>query len=207
MTYLNGLSYATMAQTHGSKEPILGSKVGASTQGTMCSWRGTMSGHYWHIFTAWTFATIPMLSLASAFVVALEASKPRSPPGSFYTDTQHNNRSLGLAFYSGIPSTQLTFIASFSSTLATALLPASMVLFSYTTALTMTRDSDKENHQHLPSPYQLELLISTLNGSLLTFWSFATYVLGRKGQRVTVISQLWRVTSLFGAMATLAYQD
>ncbi|KAL8661148.1 MAG: hypothetical protein Q9202_005863 [Teloschistes flavicans] len=27
-------------------------------------------------------------------------------------------------------------------------------------ALTMTRDSDKENHQHLPSPYQLELLIS-----------------------------------------------
>ncbi|KAL8635304.1 MAG: hypothetical protein Q9228_007192 [Teloschistes exilis] len=39
----------------------------------------------------------------------------------------------------------------------------------------MIRDSDIENDQELPSPYQLELLISALNGSLLTFRSFATY--------------------------------
>lgn len=203
MAYFNDLTCATMARHHSSNEPVakkqtalgtikymVGSKVGAFIESTTSSWSGTMSSHCWQIFIAWTFAAIPMLSLASAFVAALEASKPRSPPGSFYTDGQQINRSLGFAFYSKIPSTQLTFIASFSSTLATALLPASMALFSYTTALTMTRDSDTENRQHLPSPYQLELLISSLNGSLLAFWSFATYVLGRKGKRVTIIPQL-----------------
>ncbi|KAL8723852.1 MAG: hypothetical protein Q9181_007135 [Wetmoreana brouardii] len=48
-----------------------------------------------------------------------------------------------------------------------------MALLSYTVALAVTRDSDAENRQRLPSPYQLELLISTLNGSLLAFWSVA----------------------------------
>ncbi|KAL8716575.1 MAG: hypothetical protein Q9225_006106 [Loekoesia sp. 1 TL-2023] len=131
------------------------------------SWSGTMGSHYMSIMTAWIIATVPVLILAAAFLVAVERSKPKAPLGSFYSDGQQTNIPLGSAVYSKIPSTQLTFIASFSSTLATAVLPAVMALFSYTIAHAITEDSDTEIRQRLPSPYQLELLISALNGSLL----------------------------------------
>lgn len=169
------------------------------------SWSGTMNSHYLNILTAWAIATVPILTLAVAFLVIVDYSRPKAPPGSYYSDGQQGSLSLGSAIYSSIPSTQLTFVASFSSTLATAVLPAIMALSSYVVALAITRDSDAEDRQRLPSPYQLELLISTLDGSVLVLWSFAKYTLGRKSHRVTVVPILWKATSLFGVTVMLAY--
>ena len=167
-------------------------------------WSGTMGSHYLNIFTAWVFAAVPMSILAVAFVLVVEDSKPKVTPRSFYTDGQQTNHmSLGSAIYSQIPSTQLTFIASFSATLATALLPASMALYSYTAALNIAQDSDSETTHKLPSAYQLEIVISTLNGSLLALWSFATYLCS-KGKRVAVIPILRKAALLLGTVATLA---
>lgn len=169
------------------------------------SWSGTMGSHYLSIFTAWTLATVPMMILALAFSLVVQYSRPEAHPGSFYSDREQANISLGSAIYSKIPSTQLSFIASFSSTLATTLLPAVMALFSYTIALAITRDSDTENRQGLPSPFQLQLLISSLDGSLLSLWRFIRYLFSRKRRGVAVVSNLWKVVSLFSTMALLAY--
>ncbi|KAI4251776.1 MAG: hypothetical protein L6R42_008238, partial [Xanthoria sp. 1 TBL-2021] len=168
------------------------------------SWSGTMGSHYLSIFTAWTLATVPMVILALAFSLVVQYSRPKAPPGSFYSDREQANISLGSAIYSKIPSTQLTFIASFSATLATTLLPALMALFSYTVAIAITKDSDGENREGLPSPYQLQLLISSLDGSLLALWSFALYLFSGKRRGVAVISNLWKVVSFFSTIALLA---
>ena len=168
------------------------------------SWTGTMAKHYLSIFTAWTFAAVPLAIPAIAFFTVIEHSKPKASPGSYYSDGQ-NNLPLGSAYYSTIPSAQLTFIASFSSTLATAILPAVMALFSYTVARTVSQNSDMEDRQRLPSPYQLELLITTLNGSLLVFWSFAIYTLGYKRKKVAMVNVLWKAIMVFTAITLLAY--
>ncbi|KAL8651901.1 MAG: hypothetical protein Q9226_004490 [Calogaya cf. arnoldii] len=168
------------------------------------SWSGTMGSHYLSIFTAWTLATVPMVILALAFVLAVQNSRPQAPPGSFYSDREQANISLGSAIYSKIPSTQLTFIASFSSTLATTLLPALMALCSYSVALAVTEDSDAENRQALPSPYQLQLLISSLEGSLLALWSFVLYSFSSKGRRVAVVRNVWKAMSFLSTIALLA---
>ncbi|KAL8754690.1 MAG: hypothetical protein Q9199_004165 [Rusavskia elegans] len=168
------------------------------------SWSATMGSHYLSIFTAWTLATVPMVILALGFSLAVLYSRPEAPPGSFYSDREQANISLGSAIYSKIPSTQLSFMASFSSTLATTLLPAVMALFSYTIALAITRDSDTENRQGLPSPFQLQLLISSLDGSLLSLWSFIRYLFGRNRRGVAVVFNLWKAVSLFSTMALLA---
>lgn len=175
-------------------------------KGKTCeSWSNTMGSHYLNIFTAWTLATIPILLLAVVFLIVVEHSRLKATPGSFYSDGQQVNISLGSAVYSSIPSTQLTFVASFSSTLATALLPAVMALYSYVSALAITRDSDTDDADRLPSPYQLELLITGLNGSILALWSFATYRLSYKQKRVPVTPNLWRALSMLGTMTALAY--
>ncbi|KAI4109860.1 MAG: hypothetical protein LQ339_001644 [Xanthoria mediterranea] len=79
-----------------------------------------------------------------------------------------------------------------------------MALFSYTIALAITRDSDTENRQGLPSPFQLQLLISSLEGSLLSLWSFIRYLFSRKRRGVAVVSNLWKAVSLFSITALLA---
>ena len=173
------------------------------------SWSRTMGSHSTNILTAWTFATIPLAILAVTFYVVVENSKQELHPGSFYhpDSKYYMDANLDSAFLSKIPSTQLTFIASFSSTSATAVLPAVMALLSYTIARSISQDSDTEDQQRLPSPYQLELLISTLNGSLLTIWSFARYCLCHKRRRVAVIGSLWKAMSLFGTITMLAYDS
>lgn len=194
-----------MPESKKSEEKDYRLKAKSRTRSTSNPWSGTIGSHYLNILTAWTFSTVPMTILAVALVVIVDRSKPRSSPlGSFYSDGSQANSSLGSALYSKIPSTQLTFIASFSSTLATTVLPAVMALLSYTVALAVTRDSDEETWQRLPSPYQLELLISTLNGSLLAFWSFAIYVLGPKRRRIAVVPHVWKATMVLGIMAILA---
>lgn len=168
---------------------------------------GTMNSHYLNIMTAWVIATVPILVLAIVFLVVVEYSRPRAPPGSYYSDERQASLPLGSAIYSRIPSTQLTFIASFSSTLATAVLPATMALFSYVVALVITRDSDLDHGQRLPSPYQLELLISILDGSLLALWSFAKYTLSWKSHRITMVPILKGAACIMGITVVLAYES
>ncbi|KAL8904196.1 MAG: hypothetical protein Q9207_003433 [Kuettlingeria erythrocarpa] len=67
----------------------------------------------------------------------------------------------------------------------------------------MVQDSDLEDVQRLPSAYQLEIMISTLNDNLLALWSFATYLFS-KGRRVAVIPSLWKAALLLGTVAVLA---
>lgn len=165
---------------------------------------GLMGSYKLNIFTAWFLSTVPMAVLAISFIVVVNHTQPTSPPGSFYSDGQQANIPLGSAFYSETPSTRLTFIASFSSTLATTMLPAIMALFSYTIALAVSKESDLEAQHQLPSPYQLDLLINILGGSLQALWSFAMYVFGPKRKRVAVVPQLWKATLLFSIMAVLS---
>ena len=187
------------------KSNLLTMKRGMSDNGN--TWSGTMGKHYLNIQLAWSLATIPMFILAMAFLATVESSRPRITKGSFYSDGQQADIPLGSAIYSKIPATQLTFMVSFSATLATALLPASMALYSYIVALAITTDSDSEseNWKRLLSPYQLQLIINSLSGSLLALWSFACYVFSPRRKRVAVVPHLWRAVWVLGTMALLAY--
>ena len=170
------------------------------------SWKAIMKDEYAYIFTAWILATFPMLLLVVSLVIVVKQSIPHDGLGLYSSDGGATNMPLGDAFYSKIPSTQLTFLASFSATLATVLLPAAMALSSYVAAFSLSMDSDAEDSTKLPSPYQLDLLIRSLNGNIISFWFFTRYVLGSRRKRVTITPSLQKSMSLLGGLILLTYE-
>ena len=84
----------------------------------------------------------------------------------------HDGRSkipLGSSYYVAYPATQLVFFSSIPSILAPLLFSPVMALFSYFTAYLMTEEPDKMDVARLPSPFQLVLLIKTLEAKIMSF--------------------------------------
>ena len=114
------------------------------------------------------------------------------------------NVSYGSAVFSPISAGPLEFISSLSSTLATILLPITMILVSFSVAYSLSRHSDSMNEEKLPSPYQLSLLIGMLDGKLPSLWSLWRYRLGSKKKRVEITQDSWTAMAWLGGVALLA---
>ena len=158
---------------------------------------------YSTLLQAWALSAIPMLVLPLALLTTLLLSMPPS----YIDPTYSNGQPLGTALFSTVPATQLTFMSSASSTLATALLPALMSLYSFIAASSVVNNSDFENDRDLPSPYQFSLFIQTLSGSILGVWSFFRYRLGSKSKRFKVVPDLWKSVAVLVLVTLLAFAD
>ena len=71
--------------------------------------------------------------------------------------------------------TRLLTVASWISTVSSLLPSFVMTLLSYPVARSILNASQKRNRAKLPTPYQLNMLLSVLNGSVGSLWSWAKY--------------------------------
>ena len=102
------------------------------------------------------------------------------------------------AYYVRISATTLVLLASFSSTVAISVVSFSMTLLSYPVSRQLLRISETRKLASLPSPYQLSLLITTLNGGINTLWYWTKYLLGWRRR-----SKIGRVVILSGSSLSL----
>ncbi|KAI4230201.1 MAG: hypothetical protein LQ349_006286 [Xanthoria aureola] len=165
--------------------------------------KGIMNGANLEIGLASATLLIPMLAL-SAILITLVFSHQMPNNNSTYTITGDGTaESLGAAYYVDYSATTLVYIASLSSTVATLLLSAAMVLLSYFLASKFAKQSDNGEHHQLPSPYQLELLIRIIDGRLMALWSYLLYLFGSKQKRIRVMPVLLQASALMIALVIL----
>ena len=152
-------------------------------------WRGTMSGQYVEISLAAACLIIPMLALVIT-LLSLVYTHLMPNSQSTYSTGQKSNITLGTAYYVNYSATRLVFLSSLSSTLSTLLFASAMVLFSFPLAHGLAKKSDLGETPELPSPYQLELLIRTIDGRMTVLWSWLKYICSNKTQRTKIIPDL-----------------
>ncbi|KAK5954071.1 hypothetical protein OHC33_004642 [Knufia fluminis] len=118
-----------------------------------------------------------------------------------------DNRHRGLnndEYYVNYSATRLVFISSLASTLALALVPVAMALFSYITAFTMRKASARPSIYKLPSPYQFELCVRLLGGNMLDFYRYLQYLVKPRQKKTTVPPILHSTAFMLGALLALA---
>ena len=166
-------------------------------------WRGIMGGHYLEIFLASVLLIIPMLVL-SAVLLGLVYTHLMPNNASTYSEGNSTGIELGAAYYVNYSATRLAFVASVSSTLSTVLIAAAMLLISYPIAHALAAKSDKEAVSKLPSPYQLVLMLKTLDGNPKALWTVLLYALGSKKRRSSLIPDLWKAVAMLAGLVLLA---
>ena len=163
---------------------------------------GIMGGAKLEIGLASATILIPMIAL-SAVLMASVYSCQMPDNNSSYSFGNGTAIPLGSAYYVNYSATTLVYIASLSSTVATLLLSAAMVLFSYLLASKMAYQSDNAEVLLLPSPYQLELLIRMIDGRMMALWSYVLYFVGSKQNRIRIMPVLWHASALLMALVLL----
>ena len=123
---------------------------------------------------------------------------------STYSYNNETELPLGSAYFVNYSATTLVYIASLASTLATLLISAAIILFSYSLARNMTLESDANNAPKLPTPFQLQLLIRMVDGRPTALVSYLLYVFGKKQGQVTVVPLLVKAVAMMLALALLA---
>lgn len=101
-------------------------------------------------------------------------------------------------------STTLVYLASLSSTFSTLLIPAAMLLFSFSLASDLAQNSDRCKALDLPSPFQLEMFIRMIDGCLMVLGSYLAYICGSKQRRTRVAPVLWKAFTMLMALVFLA---
>lgn len=165
--------------------------------------KGIMGGWALEIGLASALLILPMLVL-TAVLLALIYGHQMPNHNSTYSYNNETQLPLGTAYYVNYSATTLVYIASLSSTLATLLISAAMMLFSYSLARGMAQRSDANDAAGLPSPFQLQLLIRMVDGRLTALWSYLLYVLSGKRRKVAVVPVLWQAVSMMLALVMLA---
>ena len=102
---------------------------------------------------------------------------------STYSDDTGTDFPLGSAYYVDFSSTTLAYIASLSSTFATVLISAGMMLFSYPIACEIAVRPDDYDIAHLPTLFQLQLLIRMIDGRVTALWSYFMYLFSGKQRK------------------------
>ena len=166
--------------------------------------RGIMGGWVLEIVLVSAMLILPMLVLTAVLLV-LVLGHQMPDHSSTYSYNNETDLPLGSAYFVNYSATTLVYIASLSSNLATLLISAAMILFSYSLARSMALRSDANDASELPSPFQLQLLIRIVDGRLTALGSYLLYVLGRKQRKVTVIPVLWQAVAMMLALVLLAY--
>ncbi|KAK0515611.1 hypothetical protein JMJ35_001645 [Cladonia borealis] len=165
--------------------------------------KGIMGGWILEIGFASGVLILPMFTL-TAVLLALVYGHNMPYHSSTYSYNNETELPLGAAYFVNYPATTLVYIASLSSTLATLLISAAMILFSYSLARSMTLESDANNAPKLPSPFQLQLLIRMVDGRLTALGSYLLYRLGKKQRQVTVVPMLIEAVAMMLALVLLA---
>lgn len=166
-------------------------------------WKGTMGGSNLEILLASAFLIVPMLAL-TVTLIALVFRHQMPDNNSSYSYENETALALGSAFYVDYSSTTLVYIASLSSTLATLLISAAMLLFSFSMAHDVATNSDRAAASNLPSPYQLEMLIKMIDGRLMVLGSYLLYACGLKNRRTHIVPVMWHAFSVLLAFVLLA---
>lgn len=154
-------------------------------KGKKQAWKGIMGGQKFEIWLASTMVILPMVVLSMLFVGLIYAYQ-MPDLSSFYSINNGTALPLGSAYYVDYSSTTLVYLASISSTLATLLISAAMLLYSFSVAHNIARKSDQNAPLDLPTPYQLGLLIRLIEGRLIVLWTYVQYVFGSKQRRTTL---------------------
>ncbi len=186
---------------NGSAYEMVGHKRLKTQRSTMS--KGIMGGWVLEIGLASAALILPMLIL-TALLLALVYGQQMPSHSSTYSYQNETNIPLGSAYFVNYSPTTLVYIASLSSTLATVLVSAAMILFSYSLARSLALESDANNASKLPSPFQLQLLIRMVDGRLAALGSYLLLVFGRKQRKVTVVPVLWRAVAMMSALLLLA---
>ena len=145
---------------------------------------------------------VPMI-VFSAVLMGLVYSHQMPDNNSSYSFENKTAIPLGSAYYVNYSATTLVYIASLSSTVATLLLSAAMVLFSYLLASKIAHQSDNAEVSLLPSPYQLELLIRMIDGRIMALWSYVLYFTGSRQRRIKIMPVLMQASILMMALLLL----
>ena len=165
--------------------------------------KGIVGGWLLEIVLASVVLIIPTSTL-TALLLALVFGHQMPYHSSTYSYNSETELPLGSAYFVNYSATTLVYVASLSSTFATLLISAAMILFSYSLARSMTLESDANNTPKLPSPFQLQLLIRMVDGRLTALGSYLLYVLGKKQRQVTVVPMLLRAVAMMLALVLLA---
>ena len=165
--------------------------------------RGVMEGWPLDIAAASAMLILPML-VVTAVLLALIFMHRMPSEGSTYSYSNLTNLPLGSALYVDYSPTTLVYIASLSSTLSTILISAAMILFSYSLARNMARNSDSNEGTQLPSPFQLQLLIRVVDGRLGALLSYFLYIFNGKHRKVPTVPILWQAVSMMLGLVLLA---
>lgn len=120
------------------------------------------------------------------------------------TDGDFNHTIRSSEYYVDYPATQLVFISSLLSTLALALLPVGMGVFSYAAAASLQDASATGVLSALPSSYQFELCLRMLGGSITELYHYVVYVLRSKRRRIPVTKPLQNTALAFVALLLVA---
>ena len=165
--------------------------------------KGIMGGWQLDIGLASVMLILPMLML-TVLLLALVVGHQMPNHSSTYSYNNETELALGSAYFVKYSATTLVYIASLSSTLATLLISAAMILFSYSLAHSMAQESDANNAPKLPTPFQLQLLIRMVDGRLMALGSYLLYVFGKKQRQVRVVPMLLKAVAMMLALVLLA---
>ena len=189
--------------TQGTAIDVIEDDPSGGTKVRKRPWKGTMGGSSLEILLASAFLVVPMVAL-TVTLIALVFRHQMPDNNSSYSYENETALALGSAFYVDYSSTTLVYIASLSSTLATLLISAAMLLFSFSLAQDIATNSDRAAASHLPSPYQMDLLIRMIDGRLMVLGSYLLYVCGLKKRRTRIVPVVRHAFSVLGAFVLLA---
>ena len=127
------------------------------------SWRDNS----WRLHLPLSRSITPML-IVNFVLMGLMYSHLMPKNESTYSENGRLGLPLRPAYYVNYLATQLVFFSSVSSLLAPILFSAAIALFSHLTAYFLAVSSDRDQTARLPSPYQLKLLIKTLDAKLMS---------------------------------------
>ena len=171
--------------------------------GNRASWRGIMGGAHKQILLSSLALVFPMLALSITLLGVIFTRLMPDQQSSYFIDP-FTEIDLGNAYYVDFPATQLVFVASVSSTLATVLIMPAMVLFSYVVAHHLARNSDLSKTANLPSSYQLGLIIKVLDARFSALFYFMSYAWGSKKDKIKVVPDLWKGIAMLSSLVLLA---
>ena len=165
--------------------------------------KGIMAGWQLEIGLASVVLILPMFVL-TALLLGLVFRHQMPYYSSTYSYNNEIEVPLGSVYFVNYSATTLVYIASLSSTLATLLISAAMILFSYSLARSMAQESDANNAPKLPTPFQCQLLIRMVDGRLMALGSYLLYVFGKKQRQVRVVPMLSKAVAMMLALVLLA---
>lgn len=125
-----------------------------------------------------TFAIIffPLSALSVALIIIVQVLRiQKSELPSLSVLNPGVEESEAGAYFVRVNSSTLTLLASYCSSIAPILATFVMILLSYPISRHLLSISESRNEGELPTPYQVGLLITLLNGDLGGLWNWLKY--------------------------------